>query len=158
MSTRRRTPNPIERLFTYQLHVLKKQTDRTMNDAFRSRIGLTLTEARLLLCAGAFGAMSVSELGKASNLDRSQASRATDILEARGLLIKRSSASDGRGVEVVLTAEGTALYKRGLVISRESNTGILAALSKEERKVFVDAFDKLVTAASASTEVSAEEE
>jgi DNA-binding MarR family transcriptional regulator len=101
-----------------------------------------------LLCAGAFGAMSVSELGKASNLDRSQASRATDILEGRGLLIKRSSASDGRGVEVALTSEGAALYKRALVISRESNGDILAVLSKAERKALTDAFDKLVAAVS----------
>jgi hypothetical protein len=42
----------IEELFTYRLHVIKKQTDRTMNEAFSSALGLSLTEARILLSVG----------------------------------------------------------------------------------------------------------
>jgi len=110
--------NVIEGLFTYRLHVLKKQTDRTMNEAFTDEIALTLTEARVLLSVGSFGALSVSDLGKASNLDRSQASRATDILERKGLVEKTSSTTDGRGVVVTLTAKGKKTYTRAAAIAK----------------------------------------
>lgn len=104
--------NQIEELFTYRLHVLKKQTDRTMNEAFSAALSLTLTEARILLSVGAFGPISVSDLGRVSNLDRSQASRATDVLERKGLLEKAMNTADARGVLVKLTAQGRNTYRR----------------------------------------------
>jgi DNA-binding MarR family transcriptional regulator len=134
----------IEELFTYRLHVLKKQTDRAMNDAFEAALSLSLTEARLLLSVGAFGPLSVSDLGRVSNLDRSQASRATDVLERKGLLAKTSNEADGRGVLVALTAQGRSTYRRATTISKSTNEAILATLSEQEREVLAAALAKLV--------------
>ncbi|WP_322048589.1 MarR family winged helix-turn-helix transcriptional regulator [Paraburkholderia sp. J67] len=134
----------IEELFTYRLHVLKKQTDRTMNEAFSSALSLSLTEARILLSVGAFGPISVSDLGRVSNLDRSQASRATDVLERKGLLEKASNAADARGVLVKLSAQGRNTYRRASAISTAQNETILAALSAHEREVLQSALAKLV--------------
>ncbi|MBB3261503.1 DNA-binding MarR family transcriptional regulator [Paraburkholderia bannensis] len=136
--------HPIEELFTYRLHVLKKQTDRTMNEAFSLALGLSLTEARILLSVGAFGPISVSDLGRVSNLDRSQASRATDALERKGLLEKASNAADARGVLVKLGAQGRNAYRRASAISTAQNEAILAALSAHEREVLQGALAKLV--------------
>lgn len=134
----------IEELFTYRLHVLKKQTDRAMNDAFSATLSLSLTEARLLLTVGAFGPLSVSDLGRMSNLDRSQASRATDVLERKGLLAKNSNEADARGVLVALTAQGRNLYRRAATISKSTNDAILATLSDHEREVLNSVLEKLV--------------
>ncbi|MBN3857740.1 MarR family transcriptional regulator [Paraburkholderia sp. Ac-20340] len=134
----------IEELFTYRLHVLKKQTDRTMNEAFSAALALSLTEARILLSVGAFGPISVSDLGRVSNLDRSQASRATDALERKGLLEKASNAADARGVLVKLSASGRTTYRRASAISAAQNEAILAALSAHEREVLQGALAKLV--------------
>ncbi|QNB14069.1 winged helix-turn-helix transcriptional regulator [Paraburkholderia tropica] len=136
--------HPIEELFTYRLHVLKKQTDRTMNEAFASALALSLTEARLLISVGAFGPISVSDLGRASNLDRSQASRATDVLERRGLLEKTTNAADARGVLIKLTAQGRNTYRRASAISKSGNEAILGVLSAHEREVLHAALAKLV--------------
>jgi DNA-binding MarR family transcriptional regulator len=136
--------NMIESLFTYRLHVLKKHTDRTMNEAFTDEIALTLTEARVLLSVGSFGALSVSDLGKASNLDRSQASRATDILERKGLVEKASSETDGRGVVVTLTAKGKKTYTRAAAIAKARNDDILAALRPAEREALNAILAKLI--------------
>lgn len=135
---------PIEDLFTYRLHLLKKQTDRTMNEAFSAALSLSLTEARILLSVGAFGPISVSDLGRASNLDRSQASRATDALERKGLLEKASNAADARGVLVKLSAQGRNTYRRASAISTAQNEAILAVLSAHEREVLQGALAKLV--------------
>ncbi|MEM5326656.1 MarR family transcriptional regulator [Paraburkholderia sp. JHI2823] len=134
----------IEALFTYRLHVLKKQTDRTMSDAFESALSLSLTEARLLLSVGAFGPLSVSDLGRVSNLDRSQASRATDVLERKGLLAKTSNEADARGVLVALTAQGRGTYRRAATLSKATNEAILATLSEHEREVLAAVLAKLV--------------
>jgi DNA-binding MarR family transcriptional regulator len=138
--------NVIEGLFTYRLHVLKKQTDRTMNEAFTDEIALTLTEARVLLSVGSFGTLSVSDLGRASNLDRSQASRATDILERKGLVEKTSSATDGRGVVVTLTAKGRKTYTRAAAIAKARNDDILATLGQAEREALGKMLAKLIAA------------
>ncbi len=138
--------NVIEGLFTYRMHVLKKQTDRTMNEAFTDEIALTLTEARVLLSIGSFGALSVSDLGKASNLDRSQASRATDILERKGLVEKASSETDGRGVVVTLTVKGKKTYTRAAAIAKARNDEILAPLRPAEREALNTILAKLIEA------------
>jgi DNA-binding MarR family transcriptional regulator len=134
----------IEELFTYRLHVLKKQTDRAMSDAFEAALSLSLTEARLLLSVGAFGPLSVSDLGRVSNLDRSQASRATDVLERKGLLAKTSNEADARGVLVALTTQGRNTYRRATTISKATNEAILGALSEHERDVLAGVLAKLV--------------
>ncbi|HTR09334.1 MAG TPA: MarR family transcriptional regulator [Paraburkholderia sp.] len=134
----------IEELFTYRLHVIKKQTDRTMNDAFAAALSLSLTEARILLSVGAFGPLSVSDLGRVSNLDRSQASRATDVLERKGLLIKTSNEADARGVLVALTQQGRSTHRRAAAISKSTNDAILGTLSEHERAVLAAVLAKLV--------------
>lgn len=137
-------PETIEELFTYRLHVLKKRTDRALDEAFRGGVGLPLTETRVLLSAGAFGPVSVSRLGQVSNLDRSQASRATDVLEKKGLLRKTSSESDGRGIEVTLTPLGKRLFMRAAKISRQCNAEFLQALDEAERQALNQAMHKLL--------------
>lgn len=138
--------NVIESLFTYRLHILKKQTDRTMNDAFIDEIALTLTEARVLLSVGSVGVLSVSDLGKVSNLDRSQASRATDILERKGLVEKTANATDARGVVVTLTTKGKKTFTRAAVIAIARNNDILTSLSQSEREALDKILAKMVAA------------
>jgi DNA-binding MarR family transcriptional regulator len=136
--------NGIEELFTYRLHVLKKHTDRALTEAFAAALTLTLTEARLLISVGAFGPLSVSDLGRVSNLDRSQASRATDVLERKGLLAKTSNEADARGVLVTLTAKGRSTWRRATAISKTGNDDFLAVLSEHEREVLGSVLAKLV--------------
>lgn len=134
----------LETFFTYKLHVLKKLTDRAMNEAFVSVVGISLTEARLLLCVGAFGPLSISDLGRLSNLDRSQASRGTDSLERKGLLGKASNHQDGRAVIVTLEAEGRQRFEAAMAVSRNTNRAILAQLTDTEKKTLDRVLDKLI--------------
>ncbi|WP_028226977.1 MarR family winged helix-turn-helix transcriptional regulator [Paraburkholderia ferrariae] len=136
--------NGIEELFTYRLHVLKKHTDRVLTDAFAASLSLTLTEARLLISVGAFGPISVSDLGRASNLDRSQASRATDVLERKGLLAKTSNEADARGVLVALTTKGRSTWRRATAISKAANDEFLSLLSEPERELLGAVLARLV--------------
>jgi len=135
----------LEDFLTYRLHVVKKLTDKVIHDEFLERTGLSLSEARVVLCVGACGQLSVSELGQKSNLDRSQASRATDGLVRRGLLAKTSSEVDARGVEIRLTDAGDELFKRAWSVSQQRNAAFLALLEPAQASALMQALEVLTT-------------
>lgn len=133
----------LEDLLTYRLHVVKKLTDKVIHDAFIECTGLSLSEARVILCVGSYGQLSVSELGQKSNLDRSQASRAADGMVRRGLLAKTSNESDARGVEIRLTEAGGEVYKRALSVSQQRNAAFLALLEPSQASALMRALEIL---------------
>ncbi len=136
----------LEELLTYRLHLVKKLTDKLIHDEFVERIGLGLSEARVVLCIGSYGQLSVSELGQKSNLDRSQASRAADALVRRGLLVKSANEADARGVEIRLTEQGADLFKTALAVSQRRNAAFLALLAPEQAQSLMQALDTLIGA------------
>jgi len=140
------TKDRLEDLLTYRLHVVKKLTDKVIHDEFLAHTGLSLPEARVVLCVGAYGQLSVSELGQKSNLDRSQASRAADGLVRRGLLAKTSSEIDARGVEIRLTGAGNEVFKRALAVSQQRNAAFLALLAPEQADALMSALEILTAA------------
>lgn len=67
-----------------------------------------------------------------------------DHLEARGLVTRTRSASDGRGVDVALTDDGRALIDQALPDHVETENRLLASLTATERDVLADALRKLL--------------
>ncbi len=53
-----------------------------------------------------------SELASAIDWERSRLSHHLGRMEARGLVVREASATDNRGAEAVLTAEGASQYRR----------------------------------------------
>src|SRR5215207_5088238 len=107
---RRRTmssePGALDRTLTYRLHLVNKLTDKSSSDAYVQEFGLPVGQARCLAAIGNFEPLSVVELAARSNLDKAQASRAAQALSKRGLVAKRASEVDARGVALTLTARG----------------------------------------------------
>ncbi len=67
-----------------------------------------------------------------------------DRLEARGLVSRKPSETDGRGVEVTLTAEGLRLIDSVLPTHLETEERLLAALSTAERAKLADGLRTLL--------------
>ena len=67
-----------------------------------------------------------------------------DRLEARGLVSRKPSETDGRGVEVTLTAEGLRLIDDVLPTHLETEERLLAALPKAEREQLADGLRTLL--------------
>ncbi|MET7280243.1 MarR family transcriptional regulator [Kribbella sp. NPDC005582] len=67
-----------------------------------------------------------------------------DRLEARGLVSRKPSETDGRGVEVTLTAEGLRLIDGVLPTHLETEERLLAALSKAEREQLAETLRTLL--------------
>lgn len=124
----------LERTFTHRMHTLHKLTDRVSQAAYLSDAGLPLGEGRCLAAVGSFAPLSVKDVARQANLDKSQASRAVQTLVDKGLVAKKASAVDGRGVVLTLTAQGRRVWQRVMAVIERRNEEILACLSTAERR------------------------
>ena len=105
-------PSPLDRTFTYRLHLLHKLTDSLSSEAYLADGGLPISEGRCLAVIGTFTPLSVVDLAQRANLHKGQASRAAQALVDRGLVRKAANATDSRGVVLTLTRKGQVVWKR----------------------------------------------
>ena len=142
-----KSPKPValDRTVTHRLHTIGKLTDRITHNAYVSRTGLPLGEGRCLAAVGSFRPLSVNDLARRANLNKSQASRAAQSLVDQGLVRKESSATDGRGVVLTLTAVGERAWRQLMDVIESRNTEILSCLTVAERRQLDHLLDRLVT-------------
>lgn len=77
--------------------------------------------------------LTPSELMKASMVTSGAITQRLDRLQARGLVTRTPSDSDGRGVHVALTDDGRALIDQVLPAHLDTERRLLAALTKAQR-------------------------
>jgi len=140
---------PLERTLTYRLHLVNKLTDKASSDGYAGELGLPAGQARCLAAIGNFAPLSVVELAARSNLDKAQASRAAQALVERGLVAKRASGTDARGVVLKLTPRGRKLWARVMDLIGRRNAQIFGCLSAAERKELGRMLDRLIAHARA---------
>jgi DNA-binding MarR family transcriptional regulator len=144
MATDRAAAAPLDRTLTWRLHLVNKLTDRASGEAYAQAFGLPIGQARCLAAIGHFEPLSVVELAVKSNLDKGQASRAAQALVARGLVVKRASNEDARGVVLRLTARGRSLWSRVMQLVAKRNADIFGCLTASERKALGHMLDRLI--------------
>jgi DNA-binding MarR family transcriptional regulator len=91
-----------------------KRLTRALDAELEAEHGLTLSGVECLgrLAAADERAMRLTALANAAGLSLSRISRIVDMLEARELVERRSSAEDARAVEAHLTPAGLALVRQ----------------------------------------------
>ncbi len=141
---RPRAPFVLDKALTYRLHRLHKLTDRESEAAYLDEVGLPLGEGRCLAAAGAFAPLSVNDLARRANLTKARASRAAQSLVDRGLVRKRPSDADGRGVVLTLTPEGEALWTRVMDLIARQNERIFGGLAAAEQAELGRLLDLLI--------------
>lgn len=133
----------IRDLVSYQLQKATYYATRPAYQAYGAKFGVTGVEWRLLGNLFADGPMSVRRLSVETDIQISQASRTVASLVERGLVQSASDRADGRSVQLSLTAEGRALYRKLFAEARRWNEALLAALTPEEAQVLLGALDKI---------------
>ncbi|WP_058045212.1 MarR family winged helix-turn-helix transcriptional regulator [Streptomyces roseifaciens] len=88
--------------------------------------------------------LTPAELMRASMVTSGAITQRLDRLEARGLVSRSPSASDGRSVVVALTDAGRALIDEALPDHVATSAGLLAALTKEERDMIATTLRSLL--------------
>lgn len=135
---------PLNRSFTYRIHQLSKLSDPVSHQAYLQEAGLSLSDGRCLSTIGSFEPLSVKDLARLSNLNKSQASRAAQSLVERGLVIKQGSDADGRGVVLMLSAAGRARWKATDQLVVRRNREIFGCLNARELATLNRLLDRLV--------------
>lgn len=134
----------LDRTLTYRLHLLHKLSDIGSQRAYASDAGLSLSDGRCLAAVGSFAPLSVNDLAQKANLNKGQASRAAQTLVDQGLVLKRSSSTDGRGVVLTLTPKGKTAWQRAMDVVGQRNKDIFGVLSAAEQSQLGDFFDRLI--------------
>ncbi|ADB48826.1 MarR family winged helix-turn-helix transcriptional regulator [Conexibacter woesei] len=94
--------------------------------------------------AGPHDGLTPTALCRASMVTSGAITQRLDRLEARGLVTRTPSESDGRGVVVALSDAGRALIDDVLPHHLETEQRVLAALSGEERDALAGTLRKLL--------------
>jgi len=136
-------PGNIRELFVHRLGILANVISRVAALENNRRFGLSMLDWRIIGLVGLQAPMSLKQLARAANLGKSQASRAVAKLIDDGLIRSGLDASDGRGIQLILSARGMQLYRKMLPASVKRNEAILGILSAGERKALEQTLDKL---------------
>jgi DNA-binding MarR family transcriptional regulator len=96
----------------YRTRRLARIVTRVYNDSLRP-LGLNITEMNLLAAIAAQRSVQPAKLGQAMELEKSTLSRNSNRLVDKGWLELRDH-PDGRGVLLVLTAEGNQMLLRAV--------------------------------------------
>lgn len=91
-------------------------------------VRLSQQQVRLLCAINASGNVGMSELGRQTQLEKSNLSNLVDRLEQRGLVVRKRDPDDRRVTYVQLTEEGTELAVR-------SHTEVVARVNKMASKL-----------------------
>lgn len=135
---------PLNRSFTYRFHQLSKLSDPVSHQAYLDEAGLSLSDGRCLTTIGTFEPLSVKDLARLSNLNKSQASRAAQALVDQGLVIKQGSEADGRGVVLMLSPEGRQRWQAAHQLVVRRNREIFGCLNARELAQLGKLLDRLV--------------
>jgi len=137
-------PQPLDRTLSFRLHLVNKLTDKSSADAYAHEFGLPIGQARCLAAIGRFAPLSVVDLAARSNLDKAQASRASQALVDRGLVAKRPSENDARSVVLSLTPRGRKLWAAVMELIAQRNSEIFGCLTPAQRKELGRMLDRLI--------------
>jgi DNA-binding MarR family transcriptional regulator len=88
--------------------------------------------------------LTPAELMRAAMVTSGAITQRLDRLQARGLVTRTSSASDGRVVHVALTDDGRALIDQALPDHVDTENRLLAALTTTQRDTLADALRNLL--------------
>ena len=141
------TPTPAAALdctVTHRLHALAKIIDRVTQHAYEHEVGIPISEGRCLAVIGAFYPLSVNDLATYANLNKAQASRSTQSLVERALVLKQTSDTDSRSVVLTLTPAGQEIWAQLMAVIERRNREVVAVLSTDEQALFDQMLERML--------------
>jgi DNA-binding MarR family transcriptional regulator len=135
---------PTGRFYTRQIALLSRLIARTTKPAFDRRFDISQLEWRILVQLEHRSPSKIVEMYERSLMPKSQISSALPTLIGKGLVVRENDPDDARAPNFAITADGLTLYKAVLKVSQRRQDGLESLLTRQERKSFADALDKLV--------------
>jgi len=133
-SSARPTPANLKELFSFRLNVLAHMSSKIAALVNEKEFDIDSREWRIIGLLGAGSPFSLQALAREVNVDKSQASRIVSNLIQRGLLRRGADENDGRGIQLSLSAQGKAIYRKVFPKAVKRNEAMLSVLSEDDRK------------------------
>ncbi|MBK1780974.1 MarR family transcriptional regulator [Advenella sp. WQ 585] len=133
----------LENSLTYKLHSLAKLIDRHADYADIEHACISFAEGRVLAVIGFNKMLSVVQVAKKANLDKSQGSRAVVSLVGKGLIEKRQQKQDARAFDLSLTEKGRLVYEEVVSLITHRNEIAMKTLSAEEQQNLINLMNKI---------------
>lgn len=133
----------VHHLMGYLLAMAAVQTRRAFQDSLGTPFDLRTVEFTLLMLLLANGSASPKQLARTLDMPAPNVTVLVDKLVARGLIERRRSSTDGRGLQVLLTADGMALARQAHAQSMSSEVELLQRLSPAEQAMLRELLLKL---------------
>ena len=118
----------LDNFLPYQLAVVAGRASKAFAEIYSAEAGLTVPEWRIMAHLLKAEAVSVREIHLRTDLDKPKVSRASDRLEAEGLLVKKVNPRDRRLVELSLTPAGRALMMKLIPLANQFQQKLLEQL------------------------------
>lgn len=115
----------------YRLAVAASRVSREFANHYRTEFGLSIAEWRVLAHLAQSDQVSVGEIHRKVDMEKSRISRAAQRLEAAGYLTKTDHPGDGRLVALSLTEAGRALVLRLVPVALAYQSDLVKRLGPE---------------------------
>lgn len=137
-----------QEFISVRLHMLVSVNERAATLLYARKFGINLVEWRVMAVLGGSDSLSVVQVAKLADLDKSRASRTAAALVKRRYVSRKANKEDSRMVVLSLTPSGLALYEQiCLEEGRRRQERLLSCLTKTERVYLDRAVDKLIAQA-----------
>ena len=133
----------MQHLIGYRLTLAELASRRVFQQHIGTPLELRPVEFTVLVLLLGNGSATSKQLAQTLGLSPPNVTVLVDRLVERGLLQRRRSDSDGRAMDLLLTAKGTELARRAQRVSQTMETGLLAPLSAAERAMLGELLHKL---------------
>ncbi|WP_138464578.1 MarR family winged helix-turn-helix transcriptional regulator [Poseidonocella sp. HB161398] len=135
----------IETFFPYRLAIAAEGFSRRLASVYGQEFGLSREEWRLLFLVKD-GPIDSSVLARRTTLDKVQVTRASQRLEERGLITRRTAPNDRRLREFEITGDGRALFAAAFPQVEAMAAETLARLDPGDRAALEQGLDALLRA------------
>jgi DNA-binding MarR family transcriptional regulator len=136
----------LDRFLPYQLNVLASRVSNELASVYAERFGLSIAEWRVIAHLAHNHEVSVRDIQRRVDMDKSKVSRAAAHLEETGLIKKRVNAQDRRLIKLALTRKGEQTFEQIVPLALSYETEFLGTLTRTEAASFRSMVDRLLGA------------
>lgn len=145
-----RTPKlNLEEFVPYRLSLASNAVSQVILQAYESRFGLKMHEWRVIAVLAEARDLTQQEVVGRTKMDKVTVSRAAQVLERRGLLMRVPNSEDARSLRLSLSPEGRKLHARVTPAALELEAEVLRGMSARDVKQIKDLLRRLEAAADA---------
>jgi DNA-binding MarR family transcriptional regulator len=136
----------LDHFLPYQLNVLASRVSSQLASVYAERFGLSIAEWRVMAHLAQNREVSVRDIQRRVDMDKSKVSRAAAHLEETGLIKKRVNAQDRRLIRLALTPKGERVFEQIVPLALDYEAQLLGKLSAAEAASFRAMVDRLLAA------------